>query len=109
MRAAGEEEVAGEGLGDVENFYLVLKPHGGRFRLIHIGRKRLPDMDGHERQWGFVEAIADSGRALEEGLRRETYDTKTRGERVRPTAPSGGRGRLRDLVQADSPTCAPAG
>lgn len=93
VRAEGdEEEVAAEELGDVENFFLVLKPHGGRFRLINIGRKRLPDIDGHERLWGFVEAIADSGKAIEEGLRRETYDTKTRGERVRPSARPAGEG-----------------
>jgi hypothetical protein len=37
------EETAAEDLDDVQNFYLVLKPQGGRFRLINIGRKRLPD------------------------------------------------------------------
>jgi hypothetical protein len=44
-----EEEVAAEGLGDVQSFHIVLKPHGGRFRLINIGRRRLPDVEGHER------------------------------------------------------------
>jgi hypothetical protein len=87
-----EEEVAAEGLGDVENFYLVLKPRGGPFRLINIGRKRLPDIEGHERNWGFVEMIAKSGSQIEQELRRETYDTKTRGERVRPAARPAGEG-----------------
>jgi hypothetical protein len=93
VRAEGEEdEVAAEGIGDVQNFYIVLKPHGGRFRLINIGRKRLPDVEGHERNWGFVDLIAASGKEIEEALRRDSYDTKTRGERVRPAARAAGEG-----------------
>jgi hypothetical protein len=93
VRPEGEdEEVAAEGLGDVENFYLVLKPKGGPFRLINIGRKRLPELEGHERNWGFVEMITRSGKDVEEELRRETYDTRTRGERVRPAARPAGEG-----------------
>lgn len=83
---------AAEDIADVQSFYVVLKPEGGRFRLINIGRKRLPDVEGHERNWGFVELIADSGKVIEEALRRETYDTKTRGERVQPAARPAGEG-----------------
>lgn len=85
-------EPAAEGMGDVQNFYLVLKPRGGRFRLINIGRKRLPDIEGHERNWGFVAMVADSGKEIEAELRRDTYDTKTRGERVQPAARPAGEG-----------------
>jgi hypothetical protein len=93
VRGEGEEhEVAAEGLGDVENFYVVLKPQSGRFRLINVGRKRLPDVEGHERNWGFVDMIADSGKEIEEELQRDTYETKTRGERVRPAARPAGEG-----------------
>ena len=86
MRPASEgdreqEDVAAKQLGDVQNFYLVLRPHGGRFRVINIGRKRRPDIDGHERNWGFLNRIADSGEEIEEALQRDIYDTKTRGER----------------------------
>lgn len=87
-----KESVAAEDLGDVQNFYIVLRPHGGRFRLINVGRKRLPDVDGHERNWGFVDTIADSGKEIEEALQRDTYETKTRGERVRPAARAAGEG-----------------
>ena len=57
VRAAGEaerdnEDVAAEDIDDVQNFYIVLRPQGGRFRLINVGRKRLPDIEGHERNWG---------------------------------------------------------
>jgi hypothetical protein len=87
-----KEQVAAEDIDDVQNFYMVLKPHGGRFRVINIGRKRLPDIDGHERNWGFVDMIAESGKEIEEALQRDTYETKTRGERVRPAARPAGEG-----------------
>jgi hypothetical protein len=86
------EEVAAEDIEDVQNFYIVLKPQGGRFRLINVGRKRLPDIEEHERLWGFVEKVADSGREIEEELQRATYETKTRGERVLPAARPAGEG-----------------
>jgi hypothetical protein len=88
----GDEDAEVEDLGDVQNLYIVLKPQGGRFRLINVGRKRLPDIEGHERNWGFVDMIADSGKEIEEGLQRDTYETKTRGERVRPAARPAGEG-----------------
>ena len=88
-----EREDRAGGIGDVERFYIVLKPNGARhYRMIVIGRKRLPDVDEHERNWGFVEAISSSPKELEEGLRRETYETETRGERVRPAARPAGEG-----------------
>jgi hypothetical protein len=88
----GNGDAAAEDIDDVQNFYIVLKPHGGRFRLINVGRKRLPDIEGHERIWGFVEKVADSGKEIEEELQRDTYETKTRGERVRPAARPAGEG-----------------
>ncbi len=92
VRPEGEGDEAAEGPGEVQNLYLVLKPQGGAFRLINIGRKRLPDIEGHERNWGFVELVAKSGKEVEAGLRRETYATKTRGERVLPAARPAGEG-----------------
>ncbi|MGH6898643.1 MAG: hypothetical protein ACREJ5_19160 [Geminicoccaceae bacterium] len=94
------EDVAAEDLGDVQNFYIVLKPQGGRFRLINVGRKRLPEIGGHERNWGFVDMVADSGTAIEEALQRDTYETRTRGERVRPAARPAGEGAYA-LVRED--------
>jgi hypothetical protein len=92
VHAAGDDEEVAEGIGEVQNFYLVLKPQGGRFRLINVGRKRLPEIDEHERNWGFVDLIADSGKEIEEALQRDTYETKTRGKRVRPAARPAGEG-----------------
>ncbi|HEX6141338.1 MAG TPA: hypothetical protein VFZ01_01360 [Geminicoccaceae bacterium] len=71
------------GIGDVERFYMIMRPDGGRlFRLIVIGRKHLPDIGEHERCWGFVESVAKEGKDIEAGLRATTYQTKTRGERT---------------------------
>ena len=97
VRPEGEDqgengEAAAEDIDDVQNFYIVLKPQSGRFRLINVGRKRLPDIEGYERNWGFVEVIADSGKEIEEELQRDTYQTKTRGERVLPAARPAGEG-----------------
>jgi hypothetical protein len=100
---ADRAEVAAEDIGDVQNFYVVLKPRGGRFRLINVGRKRLPDIEGHERNWGFVEMVADDGKEIEEELQRDTYETKTRGERVRPAARPAGEG-VYALVRESSST-----
>jgi hypothetical protein len=117
VRPADEEhdENAAEGVDEAENFYLVLKPEGGRFRLINIGRKRVPDIDGHERNWGFVDTVAGSGKAIEEALQRETYETKTRGERLRPARGRRGRGLRpgargqQDLPRLDAGAAGPAG
>lgn len=87
------EEEDPSGIDDVERFYMVLRPQGnGPLRLIVIGRKHLPDIGDHERSWGFVEAIAKDGKELERGLRENTYDTKTRGERTQPAARAAGEG-----------------
>lgn len=44
-----ETDEAG-GLGDVQRFFMVLKPEGaGQSRLAVLGRKRLPDVGSHER------------------------------------------------------------
>lgn len=77
------EEKEPDSRDDVERFYMVMRPDGGRlFRLVVIGRKYLPDVGEHERSWGFVEAVTRTGKEMEEGLREVTYQTKTRGERT---------------------------
>ena len=80
--AVGEEEV--EGLEDVQRFYLLLHPEGSRnYRLIIIGRKRLPEADRPgERYWGFVDDVMATDKELQEALAPEIYETKTRGERM---------------------------
>jgi hypothetical protein len=79
------------GLADVERFYILLKPWRSHvYRLIIVGRKRLPDPGRHDRFWAFIYRVFRDRGALNEELNEQKYDTKTRGERkvaaVRPAA-----------------------
>jgi hypothetical protein len=96
-----EEEEEPEKL---QNLYLVLSPEQKKiFRLAIIGRERLPDPEkgGKEQYWGFIEAVEHGPRKLMEGLKEETYQTKTRGERVRPAARPVGEGVYQILRHED--------
>lgn len=80
-------------LGDIQRFFMVLRPRGGKHtRLIAVGRKRLPEVGRHERNWGFVALVTDNERKVERDLREETYETETRGERRQPAARPAGEG-----------------
>jgi len=86
------EEHDPEGPGDVQRFFAVLRPQAGKLRLLVIGRKRLPEVDNHETNWGFVDSISKDEAALEKSLRAVEYDTKTRGKREQPAARPAGEG-----------------
>ncbi|KAJ2934475.1 hypothetical protein H1R20_g2634, partial [Candolleomyces eurysporus] len=54
------------------------------YRMITIGKKKLPDPEAkgrHEVFWGTVTSIGDDLLGLVEGLGPKTYETKTRGTR----------------------------
>ncbi|MBV8092515.1 MAG: hypothetical protein JOY71_08100 [Acetobacteraceae bacterium] len=85
------EEAAG--FDDVERFYIVLRPQRRRlWRLIVIGRKPLPGIETHERNWGFVDRIFANPEEVREELSAATYSTKTRGKRHLPPARPAGEG-----------------
>ena len=91
------EEDGPSGLGDVQRFYVVLRPQGGgpqggKSRLLVMGCKRLPDVERHERTWGFVEKVAGAADTIEKELRETNYETKTRGKRCLPAARPAGEG-----------------
>jgi hypothetical protein len=87
------EEPPSSGLGQIERSYVVLHPRDKRlYRLLVIGRKRLPDVTKHEKEWVFVEKVSRNPDDIEEDLRSDEYETKTRGERVRPAARPAGEG-----------------
>ena len=89
--AVGEEDP--QSLADVQRFFLVLKPEAEEeFRLLVVGRKRLPDVGEHERFWGFVERVTHSADALERDLRATEYETQTRGRRHVPAVRPAGEG-----------------
>jgi hypothetical protein len=87
------EESKAEGLGDIQRFFMVLKPEGDApFPLAVLGRKRLPDADSHERVWGFIDKVSKSGDAIEAGFKEQHYRTKTRGPRTVPAVRPAGEG-----------------
>lgn len=88
------EEESPRGLDDVQRLYMILGPEDEqRYRLVAIGRKRMPNVDeAGEQHWAFVERVAGEASDVEEELRRETYETKTRGERHLPAARPAGEG-----------------
>lgn len=86
-------EPEAEGLQDVQRFYMILKPEGGApFRLAVLGRKRLPDPEGHERIWGFIDTVAKSGSQIGDELKAQDDGTRTRGEGTIPPARPAGEG-----------------
>jgi hypothetical protein len=88
------------GLEDVQRFYVVMRPEGAaKFRLLVVGRKRLPDAGEHERTWGFVSLVTDSAEAVETELRETTYETKTRGEQHLPAVRPAGEGVYAIILQ----------
>ena len=86
------EQSRAEGLEDVQRFFMILSPHGKeRYRLIVIGRKKLPEIeDRRERNWGFVQKVGRRPEDVEDELDALTYETKTRGDRhLGPGRPAG--------------------
>ena len=78
---------------DVQQFGFVLAPHGKQsYRLIIIGKKRLPEIEGNNNNWCFVKSVAKNALEIEKELRAETYSTKTLGERFQPAARPVGEG-----------------
>ncbi len=94
-----------QGLDDVQRFYLVLSPNGKKsYRLIVIGQKQLPQIeDNGNKCWCFVESVSNNPQELEQALRQETYQTKTRGQREQPAARPVGEG-IYEIVRHQNQT-----
>lgn len=87
------EEDDPDDIGDLERFFIALHPEGEkRYRLIAIGGKRVPEIERHERSWGFIDMVSEDPAKIEETLQEHTYSTKTRGERTQPAARPAGQG-----------------
>ncbi|KAL1925708.1 uncharacterized protein VTP21DRAFT_591 [Calcarisporiella thermophila] len=95
---------------DIQRFYFVLKPtylkrddkeytaetgvndkvSVAKYRLIVIGKKRLPEVEAHGRYFGFVRKATHDLKELNDLLGKEEYDTQTRGHRtLEPCRPCG--------------------
>ena len=62
------------GLRDVERFYILLKPWRRQlYRLVILGRKRLPDPKEHDRFWAFVWRVFRDREELNEELGEQQY------------------------------------
>lgn len=77
-----------ESLDEVQRLLLVLHPWRGRprMRLLVVGRKRLPEIDEHDRFWAFVDVVVDRPEQLYDALQPHRYETKTRGQRFQSPA-----------------------
>ncbi|NCC22405.1 MAG: hypothetical protein EOM26_08075 [Alphaproteobacteria bacterium] len=65
----GVNEGSPEGKRDIQRFYMILRPDGARhYRLCIIGRKFLPDIEKHQRFWGFIDDIKDDADELADDL-----------------------------------------
>jgi hypothetical protein len=92
VRPPGEDWIP-KGVNDIARSYIVLHPKGKAiYRLIVVPKKRLPDVNKHEREWGFVEKVSRKPGEIERELQQEIYETITRGERVVPAARPAGEG-----------------
>jgi hypothetical protein len=59
-------------LSEVQRMLLVLKPDGEeRYRRMIVGRKRLPDIHSHEREWAFVAEVTRDPGELRDEVRSE--------------------------------------
>jgi hypothetical protein len=84
----GEAEV--DDIEDVQRLPVVLRPRGtDRFRVLVIGRKRLPR---HERLWATVVDVVEGADRLREALGPRMYETRTRGRCEVPAARLAGEG-----------------
>jgi hypothetical protein len=74
------------GLIDVRRFYMVLQPEGSnRFRLIAIGKKKLPGGDDQmERHWGFVDGVFSTSDQLLKAAAGIPASMDSRGEKPLP-------------------------
>lgn len=69
-------------LRDVERLFILLTPARRHlYRLVVVGRKKLPDPQEHTRFWAFVWRVFQDGEARNRELGEKDYDTKTRGAR----------------------------
>jgi len=81
------QHMEAHGYADVERLYIVLRPWRTRkYRLLIVGRKKLPDPEEHNRFWAFVWKVYGDRTALTEELGQKEYETKTQGRRIVPAA-----------------------
>jgi len=61
----------------------------GKLRMIIIGKKKLPDVNSHEKCWGFVEHAVLDPKEIEQLLGGKTYDTASGTKLLQASRPLG--------------------
>ncbi len=91
VRSKDENKYTPRGIDDVQQFYIILKPENdNHYRLLIIGKKRLPKATKHQKYWAYIDLITTKKDELLNALKAMNYETKTRGERFKPaTRPCG--------------------
>ncbi len=93
VSSAEQEENSAKTIDDIQRFYIVLHPHqNALYRLLVVGRKRLPEVHKHEKHWATVEKVAQHPDQLLDLFKQHSYQTKTRGERLEPEVRACGEG-----------------
>jgi len=93
VHGVGEKEIKPQSAKDIQRFYMILHPENDpHYRLLLVGRKRLPDLQKHEREWTTVDMVSKHPEELKDILEGKTYPSKTRGRRQQPEARSCGEG-----------------
>ena len=66
---------------DVQRLFMVLQPEQYKFRLIVVGRKKLPKPGPYQRFWGVVDTVSEDAEPIKKEFAAYEYQTKTRGVR----------------------------
>jgi hypothetical protein len=90
-------------LEDTQKLYLVLKGEKSPYRLIIVGKKKLPSYSENRVEFAFVDAIFEKSQDLITALESKEYETKTEGKKVLPAARPFAEGKY--LLFQDTSTC----
>jgi hypothetical protein len=89
----GKEEV--EDIEDVQRFYMVTAPEGGKYRLFVVGQKQLPEIvegksTSEEKNWALNVLTTSNTEDIRKELMPAEYQTETKGtRRIGPATPAG--------------------
>jgi len=88
VQPQGEPDVIPKSIRSLHRFYMVLHAHEkNKYRLLTIGKKKMPKVSTHEKAWLTVEKPGlQSSHLLTDFLKEEAYETKTQGKRFLPAA-----------------------
>src|SRR5690349_17877123 len=81
VQSKDKKELPAYNKQSIQRFYIVLHKNLKPYRIILIGKKRLPSIDSREKSWGTIDLCTRHREKIIEALKQEEYGTKTRGKR----------------------------